>query len=98
MSDICIELVVYKVRNAQEVLAARREVIPIIEQFDGFKSWTALQSMTDENVFSDYGVWENRDKAKAAAKQFETDKRFSDFAKTIEKIISFQHYKITDQK
>lgn len=98
MIDLCIELVVYKVANVEEAVSARREVMPIIEKFDGFKSWTALQSTTDKAIFADYAVWEDCDKAKAAAKQFETDKQFSQFAGAIEKIISFQHYKITDQK
>lgn len=98
MIDACIELVVYQVTNAKEAAAARREVMPIIEKMDGFKSWDALQSTTNKLVFADYAVWKNCEKAKAAAAQFETDIRFSRFAKTIEKITTFNHYKITDQK
>lgn len=98
MIDLCIELVVYKVTNAEAALSARRELKPVIEKMDGIKSWQPLRSHSDKLVFADYVVWEDCDKAKAAAKQFETDARFAPFAKTIDKTITFDHYKIISKE
>ena len=98
MLDLCIELVIYNVTNEQEAINARRQAMPIVEQMKGFKSWTALQATDDKSLFADYATWATCDDAKAAAKQFETDKRFVPFAKTIKEIKTFHHYKITDRK
>ena len=88
----CIEVVVYKVKNAQTAEAARRAVRPHIEAFPGFLGWQAVTSAEDPTSFADIVTWKSLEDAKAAGEKFMTDPAIAPFMAEIAQVISMGHY------
>ena len=88
----CIEVVVYKVKNAQTAEAARRAVRPHIEAFPGFLGWQAVTSAEDPTSFADIVTWKSLEDAKAAGEKFMTDPAITPFMAEIAQVISMGHY------
>ncbi len=65
----CIEVVVYKVKNAQSGQLARRAVRPHIEDFPGFLGWQAVTSTEDPTSFTGIVTWKSPADAKAAGEK-----------------------------
>jgi hypothetical protein len=88
----CIEITVYKVKNAQTAEAARRAVRPHIEGFPGFLGWHAVTSADDPLLFTDIVTWRSVDDAKSAGDKFMTDPETRPLMAEVAELISMGHY------
>ncbi len=88
----CIEITVYKVKNAQTAEAARRAVRPHIEAFPGFLGWHAVTSADDPQVFTDIVTWKTLSDAKSAGERVMADPETQPFMAEVAELISMGHY------
>ena len=88
----CIEVVVYKVKNAQSGQLARRAVRPHIEAFPGFLGWQAVTSTEDPTSFTDIVTWKSLADARAAGEKFMSDPAIAPFMAEVAEVISMGHY------
>ena len=88
----CIEVTVYKVKNAQTGQAARRAARPHIEAFPGFLGWQAVTSTEDPTSFADIVTWKSLEDAKAAGEKFMTGPAIAPFMAEVAEVISMGHY------
>jgi heme-degrading monooxygenase HmoA len=88
----CIEITVYKVKNAQTAEAARRAVRPHIEAFPGFLGWHAVTSADDPMVFTDIVTWKSLADAKSAGERVMADPETQPFMAEVAELISMGHY------
>jgi hypothetical protein len=92
MNMHCIEVVVYKVKNAQTAAAARRAIRPHIEAFPGFLGWHAVTSAEDPSVFTDIITWKSLAHARAAGEKVMSDPECAPFMGEIGEVVSMGHY------
>lgn len=92
MTGHCIEVVVYKVKNAQTAEAARRAVRPHVERFPGFLGWHAMTSADDPLVFTDIVTWASLAEARAAGAKVMADPACAPFMAEIAEVVSAGHY------
>lgn len=88
----CIEVVVYKVKNAQSGQLARRAVRPHIEAFPGFLGWQAVTSTEDPTSFTDIVTWKSPADAKAAGAMIMSAPHCAPFMAEVAEVISMGHY------
>ena len=88
----CIEVVVYKVKNAQSGQLARRAVRPHIEAFPGFLGWQAVTSTEDPTSFTDIVTWKSPADAKAAGAMIMSAPHCAPFMGEVAEVISMGHY------
>ena len=88
----CIEVVVYKVKNAQAGQAARRAARPHIEALPGFLGWQAVTSAEDPARFTDIVTWRSLADARSAGETMMADPACAPFMAEIAEIISMGHY------
>lgn len=92
MSTPCIEVVVYKVRNAETAAAARRAMRPKVEVLQGFLGWHAATSADDPAVFTDILTWASLAEARAASAHVMADPTCAPFMAEIAELVSLGHY------
>jgi heme-degrading monooxygenase HmoA len=92
MSERCLELVVYTVRDADDATRIRREAMDHIKTMPGFISWTAVRGCEDDATFADLAEWQSLAHAQAAAETFVKDARFADFRAAISGMIHMSHF------
>lgn len=92
MSEHCIEVVVYKVKNIQQAAAARRAARPHIEAFPGFLGWHAVTQVEDGSIFTDIVTWRSLADAKSAGDKLMSDPACAAFMAEIAEVVSFGHY------
>jgi heme-degrading monooxygenase HmoA len=92
MSDTCLEVVVYKVKNPQSAENLRRAMRPHVEAFPGFLGWRAVTSTDDPATFTDIVTWRSLAEAQAAAGKVQTDPECAPFMAEIAEIVSYGHY------
>jgi hypothetical protein len=92
MNSTCVEIVVYKVKNADAAAAARRTVRPHIEAFPGFVSWQAVTSADDPLMFTDLVTWESLGHARDAGNKVMSDPACAPFMAQIDAVVSAGHY------
>ncbi len=92
MSGHCIEVVFYRVKNAQTAEAARRNVRPHVETFPGFLGWHAMTSADDPLVFTDIVTWRSLAEARAAGERVMSDPACAPFMAEIVEVVSAGHY------
>jgi|GEM_PF-1784273 len=92
MTEPCLELVVFKVKNAEAARIARRQARETVTAYDGFLAWTAYQSAEDGNLFADLVLWRDLNCAKQAAARLAKDPVFSALLAEIDGLVSFAHY------
>lgn len=92
MSAHCIEVVVYKVKNAQTAEAARRAVRPHVESFPGFLGWHAVTSADDPALFTDIVTWASLADAKSAFDRIASEPAGQAFLGEVAEVVSMGHY------
>jgi heme-degrading monooxygenase HmoA len=92
MTGHCIEVVVYKVKNAQTAEAARRAVRPHVECFPGFLGWHAATSADDPQLFTDIVTWRSLSDARAAGERVMADPQCAPFMQEVAEVVSMGHY------
>lgn len=92
MTGHCIEVVVYKVKNAQTAEAARRAVRPHIEGFPGFLGWHAVTSADDPELFTDIVTWRSLADARTAFQKVMDDPECAPFMQEVAEVVSMGHY------
>lgn len=92
MTAPCLELVVFKIKDKEKARLARRAAQDIARQFEGFVSWTAYESLTDENMFADVVFWKDLDCAKAASDKIMSDQTFAALLAEIDGVVTMSHY------
>lgn len=92
MSDPCLELVVFKVKDADKARVARRAAQDTVKTYDGFLSWTAYESDEDRNLFADVVLWKDLASAKAAAEKVMKDPGFAAVMAEIDGLVTMSHY------
>ena len=88
----CIEVVVYKVKNAQTAQSARRAMRPHVEAYPGFLGWHAVTSADDAQTFTDIITWRSLAEAKAAGEKIMSDPACAPFMAEITQVVSMGHY------
>ncbi len=88
----CIEVVVYKVKNAQAGQLARRAARPHIEAFPGFLGWQAVTNTEDPTSFTDIVTWKSLADAKAADERIMSDPAIAPFMAEVAEVITMGHY------
>jgi len=92
MSEPCLELVIFKVKNADKARIARRAAQDTVKTYDGFISWTAYESDEDSNLFADVVLWKDLKTAKEAAEKVMKDPGFAAVMAEIDGLVSMSHY------
>lgn len=92
MSEPCVELVVFKVKNAEAARIARRKARETVTAYEGFLAWTAYEPAEDGNLFADLVLWRDLGCAKQAAARLARDPNFSALLAEIDGLVSFAHY------
>ena len=88
----CIEITVYKVRNAQTAQTARRAIRPHVEAYPGFLGWHAMTAANDPSTFTDIVTWKSLDDAKSADERIMADPACAPFTAEIAQVVSMGHY------
>ena len=88
----CIEVVVYKVRNAATAETARRAMRPHVEVLPGFLGWHAVTSADDPQTFTGIITWRSLAEAKAAGEKIMSDPACAPFMAEITQVVSMGHY------
>lgn len=94
MSEPCLELVIFKVKDADKARIARRAAQDTVKHYDGFISWSAYESCEDRNLFADVVLWKDLDTAKAAAQKVMKDPGFAAVMAEIDGLVTMSHYQI----
>ena len=92
MTTPCIEVVVYKVKNAETAATSRRAMRPKIEGLAGFLGWHAVTSADDPSLFTDILTWASLAQARAAAAHVMSDPACAPFMAEIVEVVSMGHY------
>ncbi|WP_428644055.1 hypothetical protein [Roseibium sp.] len=92
MSEPCLELVVFKIKDAEKARLARRTAQDTVKTYDGFISWTAYEGHEEENLFADVVMWRDLASAKAAAEKVMKDPAFAAIMAEIDGLVSMAHY------
>jgi len=93
MTAPCLELVVFKVKDAEKARIARRAAQETVRTYDGFLSWTAYESHEEQNQFADVVLWRDLACAKAAAEKVMKDPGFAAVMAEIDGLVTMSHYK-----
>ena len=92
MTGHCIEVVVYKVKNAETAAAARRTMKPHVAGFPGFLGWHAVTSADDPALFTDIVTWRSLAEARAAGEKVMSDPECAPLMGEVAELISMGHY------
>lgn len=92
MSEPCLELVVFKVKDAARARIARRAAQEVVKHYEGFLSWSALEASVETNLFADIVLWRDLDCAKAAAAHISKDPGFSALMAEIDGLLTMAHF------
>ena len=92
MTEPCLELVVFKVKDAEKARIARHTAQDTVKHYDGFISWTAYESCEDRNLFADVVLWRDLASAKEAAEKVMKDPGFAAVMAEIDGLVSLSHY------
>ncbi|WP_269582486.1 hypothetical protein [Roseibium sp. Sym1] len=92
MSDPCLELVIFKVKDADKARLARRAAQDTVKAYEGFLSWTAYESDEDNNLFADVVLWKDLETARKAAEKVMKDPGFAAVMAEIDGLVSMSHY------
>lgn len=92
MNGPCLELVVFKVKDAEKARIARRAAQDTVKHYDGFLSWTAYESCEEKNLFADVVLWKDLKTAKEAAEKVMKDPAFAAIMAEIDGLVSLSHY------
>jgi hypothetical protein len=92
MSEPCLELVIFKVKNVEAARYARWQAREIVSAFEGFLAWTAYKAAEDGNLFADLVLWRDLRCAKEAATRLAKDPLFASLLAEIDGLVSFAHY------
>ena len=92
MTAPCLELVVFKVKDADKARVARRAAQETVRTYDGFLSWTGYESCEDQGLFADVVLWRDLATAKAAAEKVMKDPGFAAVMAEIDGLVSLSHY------
>ncbi|MCV0428799.1 MAG: hypothetical protein K5905_25375 [Roseibium sp.] len=92
MTGPCLELVIFKVKDADKARIARRAAQDTVKQYDGFISWTAYESCEEKELFADVVLWQDLTTAKEAAEKVMKDPGFAAVMAEIDGLVSLSHY------
>jgi hypothetical protein len=92
MSDPCLELVIFKVKDANKARIARHAAQDTVKSYEGFLSWTAYEADEDNNLFADVVLWKDLETAKKAAEKVIKDPGFAAVMAEIDGLVSMSHY------
>jgi len=92
MTDTCLELAVFKVRDAEKARIARRVAQQTVRHYEGFIAWTAYEAIEDRGLFADIVLWKNLQSAKAAADRLMKDPALADVLAEIDGILTLSHF------
>lgn len=93
MTEPCLELVVFKVKDTDKARLARRAAQDTVSTYDGFLSWTAYESCEDTGLFADVVLWRDLSAAKSAAEKIVKDPGFAAIMAEIDGLVTMSHYK-----
>ncbi|MDN3718994.1 hypothetical protein ACFFVJ_06685 [Roseibium salinum] len=93
MNTPCLELVIFKVKDADKARIARRAAQETVKHYEGFISWTAYESHDEAGQFADVVVWRDLGSAKAAAEKVMKDPGFAALMAEIDGLVSMSHYR-----
>ncbi len=88
----CIEVVVYRVKNAETAEAARREMRAHLENYPGFLDWTAATSLDDPTLFTDIVTWASLSQARDASGKVMSDPGCAPLMAEVAELITMGHY------
>ena len=92
MSEPCLELVIFKVKDAEKARIARRAAQDVVRHYEGFLSWAAYESCEDRNLFADVVLWRDLETAKSAAQKVMKDPGFAAVMADIDGLVTMSHY------
>ena len=92
MTGHCIEVVVYKVKNAETAEREGRAMRPHVEAFPGFPGWHAVTSADDPALFTDVVTWRSLEDARSASEKVMADPACAPFMAEIAERVSAGYY------
>lgn len=92
MSEPCLELMVFKVRNKDAARRARLLAQDIARHYEGFVAWTAYESIEDEGLFADLVFWQCERSARSAADRLRRDPTFASILAEIDGILTVSRF------
>ena len=96
MTPPCVEIYVYKVRNAAEGASARAQVREALKSYDGFVNWRPLVNTENPQLFVDCVEWQSEAHAKTAGEAFEKDPRTAAFMGAIAESVAMSRCRDAD--
>ncbi len=93
MSQPCLELVVFKIKDPEKARLARRAAQETVKTYDGFLSWTAYEAYEEENLFADVVMWRDLASARAAGEKVMKDPAFAAIMAEIDGLVTMAHYR-----
>lgn len=93
MSDPCLEIVVFKVKNPEDAKRARRAAQNAVRTYEGFISWCAYEALEERNLFADLVLWRDQDCAKRAATRVVRDPEFAALLAEIDGLLTMSHFR-----
>lgn len=94
MSEPCLELVVFKIKDPEKARAARRMAQDVVKKYDGFISWSAYEAHDEQNLFADVVMWRDLEAAKAAAEQVVKEPGFAAIMAEMDGLVSMAHFRL----
>ncbi|WP_417684458.1 hypothetical protein [Roseibium sp.] len=93
MSETCLELVIFKIKDPARARDARRAAQQVIQSYDGFISWRACEGAEDANLFADLVEWRDLATAKAAGERIMADPGVAALMSEIDSVVVMAHFK-----
>ena len=97
MTQPCLELVVFKVKDTDKARIARHAAQDVVKHYDGFISWSAYESHEEQNLFADVVMWRDLASAKSAAEKVMKDPGFAAVMAEIDGLVTMSHYHLDQQ-
>ncbi|GAA0782262.1 hypothetical protein E1180_00405 [Roseibium denhamense] len=92
MSTPCLELVIYKIKDAEKARAARRAAQELVKTYDGFLSWTAYDACEEAGLVADAVLWRDIDCAKRAGDRVMKHPVFAGLMAEVDGMVSMAQY------
>ncbi len=94
MSQQCLELYVFTVKDSKKARRARLAAQGFVERYEGLLSWSAYRSLEDSNLFADLVLWHDAACAKAASTRLKHDPQFARLLAEIDGLLTISQFQL----
>lgn len=92
MTDTCLELIVFKVKDPGQAREARYALQTAVKPYEGFLSWKAYEGAEEPNLFADLIEWKDLKSAKAAGEKVMQASDFKAVTDEMDGLVTVSHF------